>query len=87
VLIKHILWYRIFLKIQTSEKLKLRLKNTITDNTLIYESETWIQTKRERKQMNIFERRVYRRILGPLYNDEKGNWRISTNKEIYVRIC
>jgi len=27
---------------------------------------------------------VYRRILGPVYDNEKGNWRILTNKEIYV---
>jgi len=27
---------------------------------------------------------VYRRILGPVYDDEKGNWRILTNKEIYA---
>jgi hypothetical protein len=25
---------------------------------------------------------VYRRILGPVYDNEKGNWRILTNKEI-----
>jgi hypothetical protein len=25
---------------------------------------------------------VYRRILGPLYDNEKENWRILTNKEI-----
>jgi len=30
-------------------------------------SETWILTKRERKQINIFGRKVYRRILGPVY--------------------
>jgi hypothetical protein len=35
--------------------LKLRLKNTITDQTKTYASETWILTKRDRKQMNIFE--------------------------------
>jgi hypothetical protein len=34
--------------------------------------------------MNIFERKLYRRILGPVYNNEKENWRILTNKEIYV---
>jgi len=34
--------------------------------------------------MNIFERKVYRRILGPVYDNEKENWRILTNKEIYV---
>jgi len=33
-------------------------------------------------QMNIFERKVYRRILGPVYDNEKENWRILNNKEI-----
>jgi len=27
---------------------------------------------------------VYRRILGPVCDSEKGNWRILTNKEIYA---
>jgi len=67
-----------------SKRLKLRLKNTIIDNTLTYALETWILTKRDRKQMNIFERKVYRRILGPVYDNEKENWRILTNKEIYA---
>jgi hypothetical protein len=51
---------------------------------LTYASETWIRTKGERKQMNIFERKVYRRILGPVYDNEKENWRILTNKEMYA---
>ena len=54
-----------------SKKLKLALKNTITDKTLTYTSETWTLTKRGRKQLNIFERKVYRRILGPVYDNEK----------------
>jgi hypothetical protein len=36
--------------------------------------------------MNIFGRKVYRRILGPAYDNEKGNWRILTNKEIYASV-
>jgi len=32
--------------------------------------------------MNIFDRKVYRRILGPVYDNEKENWRILNNKEI-----
>jgi len=32
--------------------------------------------------MNIFERKVYSRILGPVYDNEKENWRILTSKEI-----
>jgi len=27
---------------------------------------------------------VYRRILGPVYDNEKENWRILTKKEIYA---
>jgi hypothetical protein len=42
------------------------------------------RTKGERKQWNTFERKAYRRILGPVYDNEKENWRISTNKEIYA---
>jgi len=51
---------------------------------LTYASETWLLTKTHRKKVNIFERKVYRRILGPGYGTEKENWRISTNKEIYA---
>ena len=43
-------------------------------------------TKRDRKQLNIFERKVYRGILGPVYDNEKENWRILTNKEIYAMV-
>jgi hypothetical protein len=39
-----------------SKKIKLILKNTIIDKTLTYASETWILTKRDRKQLNVFER-------------------------------
>jgi hypothetical protein len=41
-------------------------------------------TKRDRKQINIFERKVYRRILGPIYDSEKENWGMLTDKEIYA---
>ena len=37
-------------------------------------------------QLNIFERKVYRRILGPVYDNEKENWRALTNKEIYAMV-
>jgi hypothetical protein len=42
----------------------LTLKNTTIH---ICASETWILIERDRKQINIFERKVYRRILGPVY--------------------
>jgi len=37
-------------------------------------------TKKDRKQLNIFKMKVYRRILGPVYDNEKENWRLLTNK-------
>jgi hypothetical protein len=43
-------------------------------------------TENDRKQLNTFERKVYRRILGPVYDNEKENWRILTNKEIYASV-
>ena len=46
-------------------------------------SETWILTRADRKQMNIFE---YRRILGPVYDNGRGNWMILSNKEIYASV-
>ena len=45
-----------------------------------------LDTDKARKQMNIFERKVYRRILGPVYGNEKENWRILTNKDIYAMV-
>ena len=43
----------------------------LTDKMLTYASETGTLTKRDRKQLNVFERKVYRRILGPVYDKEK----------------
>jgi hypothetical protein len=74
-----------FFKIKNiSKKLKLITKNTITDKTLTYASEILTLTKRYVKQLNIFERKLYRIILCPVYDNEKENWRILTNKEIYA---
>jgi len=67
-----------------SEKLKLRLNNTIIHKTLTYPSETRTLTKRDREQLNIFERN--RKILGPAYDNEKENWRILTNIENYTSV-
>ena len=67
-------------------KLKFRLKNTIIDKVLTYVSEMGPLTERGRKQFNVFERKVYRRVLGPVYDNEKESWRILTNKEINASV-
>ena len=58
--------------------------NRLNINTCIRNLDT--DRERDRKQFNIFERKVYRRILGPVYDNNKENWRLLTNKEIYVRV-
>jgi hypothetical protein len=44
------------------------------------------QIQRDGKQLNVFERKVYGRILGPVYDNGKENWRILTNNEIYASV-
>ena len=85
MLTKHTSWYNSFLEIK-SKKPKLRLKNTIIDKIWTYTSETWTRTRQgqDRKQIHIFERKVYRKILGPVFDNKKENWRILTNEEIYA---
>ena len=56
-----------------SKKLKWRLKNITVVKVWTYTSETGTLTKRDRKQLNVFEMKVYRRILGPVYDNEKEN--------------
>jgi len=38
------------------------------DKVLTYASETWTLTNRDRKQLNFFERKVYRKIFSPVYD-------------------
>jgi hypothetical protein len=71
---------KVFRNKTVSKQLKLGLKNTITDKILTCVSETWILTKGDRKEINIFERKVYRRISGQVYENKKENWRILNNK-------
>jgi hypothetical protein len=66
-----------------SKKLKLRLKGTVIDKNLTCASET---TKRDRKQITIFQRKVYTRILEPVNDNERENWRILPNKEIHAMV-
>jgi hypothetical protein len=71
-----------FLTNNIYNKLQVIIKNTTIYKTLTHASESWILTERDRKQMNIFERKVHRRILGLVYEYEKENRRILTNKEM-----
>jgi hypothetical protein len=49
----------------------------------MYGSETWVMAKKIGKNIiNSYERKILRRILGPI--NDNGTWRIRYNKEIYT---
>jgi hypothetical protein len=48
----------------------------------MYGSETWVMAKKIDNIINSYERKILRRILGPI--NDNGTWRIRYNKEIYT---
>ena len=45
-----------------------------------YGAEAWTLTKKEEEALLISERKIFRRIYGPKY--ENGDWKSRTNREI-----
>jgi hypothetical protein len=41
---------------------------------LTYASQTWILTTRDRKQKNNYKRKLHKRILRPVYENESGGY-------------
>ena len=62
-------------------KNKLRIYKTLIRPILGYGSETWTITKTVGEQLKRVERKILRRIFGPVY--ENGEWRILHNEEVY----
>jgi hypothetical protein len=46
-----------------------------------YGCEAWTLTNRDKKHTRIFERRILRKIFGPMQNED-GSWRIGTSCEL-----
>jgi hypothetical protein len=63
-----------------SRKAKLNVYKTIMRPVVTYGSETWTLTKKDELQINIWERKVLRRIFGPV--KDRGMWRIRSSKEL-----
>lgn len=60
---------------------KLVLYKTLVRPVLTYASQTWTISKHDERDLLIFERKILRRIIGPV-RDEAG-WRIRKNRELY----
>ena len=65
-----------------TRKTKLKIYRTLIRPVVTYGAETWNLSADDMKKLRIFERKIVRRIYGPVC--ESGNWRIRTNLEIEV---
>jgi hypothetical protein len=60
------------------------LSKTLTTPILTYGSERWPLSEKDKNLLQLFERRILRRIYGPI--NEGGIWRIRYNNELH-KLC
>ena len=63
-----------------SRATKIILYKTLIRPVVSYGAEAWTLTKKEEQTVLIFERKIFRRIYGPKY--ENGEWKSGTNREL-----
>jgi hypothetical protein len=63
-----------------SRATKIALYKTQIRPAVSYGAEAWTLTKKEEQALLIFERKIFRRIYGPKY--ENGEWKSRTNREL-----
>jgi hypothetical protein len=60
---------------------KLKIYKSLIRPRVTYECEAWTLTNRDEQYLRIFERRILRKIFGPVQNED-GFWRIRMNHEL-----
>ena len=63
-----------------SRATKIILYKALIRPVVSYGAEVWTLTKKEEQAVLIFERKIFRRIYGPKY--ENGEWKSRTNREL-----
>ena len=72
---------KLFISKLILRNVKLQLYNTLIRPVVTYASETWVLKENMINKLLILERKIMRKILGPV-RSEDGHWRIKTNQEI-----
>lgn len=73
--------HKIFNSKNVSLKTKTRLYKTVLRPTLLYGSETWVMNKKTQNMIELWERKILRRIHGG--KKTEIGWERRTNKELY----
>jgi hypothetical protein len=63
-----------------SRATKIRLYKALIRPVVTYGAETWTMTKKEEQALLILERKIFREIYGPKYED--GEWKLRRNQEL-----
>ena len=76
-------FFSLLMKSKTlSRTSKIRIYQTIIESLVCYGCETWALTKHNELLLQRFERKILRKIFGPIQDPATGQYRIRTNAEL-----
>jgi hypothetical protein len=64
-----------------NRNLKLKIYKSSIRPVVTYGCDAWTLTARDEQHLRIFERKILRKIFGPI-QDKNGSWRIRMNHEL-----
>jgi len=67
--------------LNTRRNLKIKIYKSLIRPVVTYGCEAWTLTNRDEQHLSIFERKILRKIFGPV-QDKDGSWRIRMNHEL-----
>lgn len=68
-----------------SKNLKIKIYMTLLRPIVLYGSEMWSLRKAEERRLGVFERKVLRKIFGPVFDSQTNEWRKLHNHELQMQ--